>query len=43
MVHANRELVSQAIANLVDNAIKYADEGNASPEVAISVSEDKAW
>ena len=41
MVHANRELVSQALANLVDNAIKYADEGNDSPEVTISVSEDK--
>ena len=23
-VHGNRELVSQALANLVDNAIKYA-------------------
>jgi signal transduction histidine kinase len=41
MVHANRELVTQALANLVDNAIKYADEGNDSPEVTISVSEDK--
>ena len=28
MVRANRELISQALANLVDNAIKYADEGN---------------
>ena len=33
MVRANRELVSQALANLVDNAIKYADEGNERPEV----------
>jgi signal transduction histidine kinase len=41
MVRAHRELVSQALANLVDNAIKYADEGNGTPEVAISVSEDK--
>ncbi len=41
MVRANRELVSQALANLVDNAIKYADEGNEKPEVTISVSEDK--
>jgi signal transduction histidine kinase len=41
VVHANRELVSQALANLVDNAIKYADEGNENPEVTISVSEEK--
>jgi len=41
MVRAHRELVSQALANLVDNAIKYADEGKGAPEVAISVSEEK--
>jgi signal transduction histidine kinase len=41
MVRAHRELVSQALANLVDNAIKYADEGNEAPEVEISVSEEK--
>ena len=29
---ANRELVSQAIANLVDNAIKYSAAGDASPQ-----------
>jgi len=41
-VHAHRELVSQALANLVDNAIKYAGEGSASPpEVAIAVSQDR--
>ena len=28
MVRANRELLGQALANLVDNAIKYADEGS---------------
>ena len=39
MVHANRELISQALANLVDNAIKYADEGNGRPEVVVSVGE----
>lgn len=33
----NRELISQALANLVDNAIKYADEGSAEPKVVISV------
>jgi signal transduction histidine kinase len=37
MVHANRELVSQALANLVDNAVKYSDEGAEGPEVVISV------
>ena len=41
MVHAHRELVSQALANLVDNAIKYAGEGNADPEVVIAVSQDR--
>ena len=41
MVHAHRELVSQALANLVDNAIKYAGEGNAKPEVVIAVSQDR--
>jgi signal transduction histidine kinase len=39
-VHANRELISQAVANLVDNAIKYAGEGSDSPEVVISVAQD---
>jgi signal transduction histidine kinase len=36
MVRANRELLSQALVNLVDNAFKYADEGNDAPEVVIS-------
>lgn len=40
MVHANRELISQAMANLIDNAIKYADESSERPEVVISVSRD---
>ena len=39
-VHGNRELVSQALANLVENAIKYgkpatAGEGAATPEILI--------
>lgn len=42
MVRANRELISQALANLVDNAIKYAAEGSKHPEVAISVSQEGA-
>ncbi len=40
-VKANRELVSQALANLVDNAIKYAGDGERKPKVVISVNEDK--
>jgi signal transduction histidine kinase len=40
MLRANRELISQALANLVDNAVKYADEGNAAPEVVISTGMD---
>jgi len=38
-VKAHRELISQALANLVDNAVKYAGEGSPTPEVAISVEE----
>ena len=38
-VRANRELISQAVANLVDNAIKYAGEASTSPEVVISVAQ----
>ena len=37
MVHANRELISQALANLIDNAIKHADESSERPRVMISV------
>ncbi len=39
-VCAHRELISQALANLVDNAVKYADEGSETPEVTISVGEN---
>ncbi len=39
-VCAHRELISQALANLVDNAVKYADEGSRTPEVTISVGEN---
>lgn len=37
-IRANRELVSQAVANLVDNAIKYAGEGSDAPAVAVSAT-----
>jgi signal transduction histidine kinase len=46
-VHGNRELISQALANLVDNAIKYgapdrADGKGAEPEIVIkAVPDDK--
>ena len=43
MVHANREMISQALANLIDNAIKYAGENAAAvpadggrPEIVLS-------
>ena len=35
---ANRELLSQALANLVDNAIKYATEAEDGPRVTIAVT-----
>jgi signal transduction histidine kinase len=38
-VRGHRELVSQALANLVDNAVKYAGEGSEKPEVVISVAD----
>ena len=40
MMRANRELISQALANLVDNAVKYADEGSDHPVVVMSVGEE---
>jgi signal transduction histidine kinase len=39
MVRGNRELIGQALANLVDNAIKYANEGVAEPRVTVAVQE----
>jgi signal transduction histidine kinase len=39
-MRGTRELVGQALANLVDNAIKYADEGARAPRVVISVDKD---
>jgi signal transduction histidine kinase len=41
LVSANRELISQALANLVDNAIKYANDGSRRPEVVISVGQEQ--
>jgi signal transduction histidine kinase len=40
MVRANRELISQALANLVDNALKYVEDGAQRPEVVISARQD---
>jgi signal transduction histidine kinase len=34
---ANRELISQAVANLVDNAIKYAGTGNSGGSIGITL------
>lgn len=33
----NRELLSQAISNLIDNALKYAGEGDEKPRILLSV------
>lgn len=44
-VKGNRELVSQALANLVDNAIKYFDpklERSSEPEIAVRAENDGA-
>lgn len=35
-IHANRELVSQAVANLIDNALKYGADGDKAGGVAVS-------
>jgi signal transduction histidine kinase len=40
MVTGSRELISQALANLVDNAVKYANESAPEPRVTISVTAD---
>jgi signal transduction histidine kinase len=40
MMRANRELISQALANLVDNAVKYAEEGAEEPQVVMAVGEN---
>jgi len=42
-IHGNRELISQAVGNLLDNAIKYVRSGDAppnSPRVAIAARRD---
>ncbi|MEO1143139.1 MAG: sensor histidine kinase, partial [Pseudomonadota bacterium] len=37
-ISANRELVSQALTNLVDNALKYAGSEDASAEITMKLS-----
>ena len=39
-VKGNRELIGQAIFNLLDNAIKYAGEGEGEPEVRLVLTAD---
>lgn len=41
-VHANPAALSQAISNLLTNAVKFAVPGHA-PEINISATEDKDW
>ncbi|WP_421594550.1 sensor histidine kinase [Shinella sp. M27] len=37
-IKGNRELVGQALGNLIDNAIKYAEGGEGEPEIRVSLS-----
>jgi signal transduction histidine kinase len=37
LIHGNRELISQALANLVENAIKYGKPANASPDQNLTI------
>ena len=41
-LRANRELIGQALANLVDNAIKYADQGAGASLVGLSLRRTEA-
>jgi signal transduction histidine kinase len=38
-VRADRELLAQALANLIDNALKYGTDGAAGPDISVSVSQ----
>ena len=38
IVHANRELVGQALSNVVDNAIKYSQGASGSPRVVVALA-----
>ena len=40
VVHGNRELIAQALVNLVDNAIKYGRRDGAAPHVEIRIEQD---
>ncbi len=40
MVRGNRELLGQAISNLIDNAIKYAHGAGGAPAIALALSRD---
>jgi len=41
VLHGNRELIGQAIANLVDNALKYGTMSTASPDSQHAISTEK--
>ena len=40
-IKGNRELLSQALSNLIDNAIKYGAQSNNTPEIELSLNCDK--
>ena len=41
-ISGNRELLSQAISNLIDNAIKYGDNGNEQAVIKVSIDCDRS-
>ena len=41
-VRADRELLAQALANLIDNAMKYGTDGATGPDISVSVGEANA-
>jgi signal transduction histidine kinase len=41
-VHGSRELLGQAVANLLDNALKYGGEGNGDEPVTVTARRDGA-
>jgi signal transduction histidine kinase len=43
LIRANRQLLGQALANLIDNALKYSIAGNGAREIAISADREDQY